>query len=357
MAYATPIDLDAKVQRSLEGTQFESRALENLSGAEVLVKHGETHMATKPEFPLTLLRCRIEAESLRCLSGWSSFGRPDPADAHSFIVRTPKLLHFDEENANQIQEYLPDGIDLKEYVLRYYSSPTPESLQPQCRQLGEALGRWLKGFVEWSAQQVDHRRLVAENTFAQDVKHMVNFSWLNDRIKDFPAVLDGVKDILEQVEQMAAAERQDDGNYQIIHGDFWTGNIILPNRPIQEGIKAPMFVIDWECTQLGLPSVDLGQMMAEMYALWLYKSITAGRWMMEGLIDAYGHVSQEFAFRTALQTGAHLLCITTTFPGWGTPEQVEEVARVGRDIILHAWKKDRSWFEKGDLACLFSPPS
>ncbi|KAF4441560.1 hypothetical protein FALBO_17319, partial [Fusarium albosuccineum] len=214
-------------------------------------------------------------------------------------------------------------------------------------------GRWLKGFVRWSAQQTKHRELVAWNGLAQDVRHMVNFAWLYDRIKDFPVILDDVKDILEQVEQMAAAERKDENKHQIIHGDFWTGNIVLPNAPIQEGTEVPLFVIDWECTQLSLPSVDFGQMIAEMYALWLYKSITAGLWMMEGFIVAYGSITPDFAFRAAIQTGTHLLCITTTFPGWGTAEQVEKVACIGRDIIVHAWKKDRSWFEKGELACLF----
>lgn len=76
MTSTASIDIDAKVQRSLEGTSFESSATEKLSGGsvnwiylaklstpldggttEVLVKHGETYMATKPEFPLTLLRC------------------------------------------------------------------------------------------------------------------------------------------------------------------------------------------------------------------------------------------------------------------------------------------------------------
>lgn len=117
--------------------------------------------------------------------------------------------------------------------------------------------------------------------------------------------------------------------------------------------NVPMFVIDWECTQLGHPCVDFGQMIAEMYALWLYKSMTAGLWMMKGFVKGYGPRSEEFAFRTAIQTGAHLLCITTTFPGWGTQKQVEFVAGIGRDIIVHAWQKDRSWFEGGDLACLF----
>ena len=135
----------------------------------------------------------------------------------------------------------------------------------------------------------------------------------------------------------------------------FSASIILPDAPIQDDMDIIMFVIDWELTQLGVPSVDFGQMIAEMYALWLYKGITAGLWMMKGLVKGYGGVADEFAFRTLIQTGAHLLCTTTTFPGWGTPEQVEEVARVGRNIIVNAWKQDRSWFEKSDLVCLFNP--
>lgn len=71
-----PIDVDDKVKQALRGTSFEAASLERLSGgsvnwayratlskplddgtSSVLVKHGETYMLSKPEFPLTLLRC------------------------------------------------------------------------------------------------------------------------------------------------------------------------------------------------------------------------------------------------------------------------------------------------------------
>ena len=52
---------------------------------------------------------------------------------------------------------------------------------------------------------------------------MINFSWLYESIKDFPDILEPVKDILSQVEKMAAAERKEVSKHQIIHGDFWTG--------------------------------------------------------------------------------------------------------------------------------------
>jgi hypothetical protein len=67
--------IDAKVQAQLEGTDFASSGVRKLAGgsvnyvyhaplrkalidgtADVLVKHGETHMARKPDFPLPMLR-------------------------------------------------------------------------------------------------------------------------------------------------------------------------------------------------------------------------------------------------------------------------------------------------------------
>ncbi|KAH7172956.1 hypothetical protein DER46DRAFT_657627 [Fusarium sp. MPI-SDFR-AT-0072] len=95
---------------------------------------------------------------------------------------------------------------------------------------------------------------------------------------------------------MAAEEKDNTEKLQVIHGDFWTGNIVLPNAAIKEGTEIPLSVVNWELTQFGLPSVDFGQMIAEMYALWLYKSIDSRLWMMEGFIKGYGDTSEEFAF-------------------------------------------------------------
>jgi len=107
-------------------------------------------------------------------------------------------------------------------------------------------------------------------------------------------------------------------------------------------------------SQIGVPNLDLGQMIAELYEMKLYKDITAGLWIVQGFVEGYGRVNDdEFAFRTAIQVGAHLVSFGTSVQGWGTPDQVEMVARTGRDIIIHAWRKDRKWFEGGDLACLF----
>lgn len=130
--------------------------------------------------------------------------------------------------------------------------------------------------------------------------------------------------------------------------------MLLPNAPIPPGEDVPVFVVDWEMSQLGTCSLDLGQMVAELYELWLYKSISAGLWIIEGFMAGYGTVSEESAFRTAMQVGAHLVCFGTSVPGWGTAEQNEMVAAKGRDLIMYAWGKDRKWFDDSDLSCLFA---
>ena len=67
--------IDEKVQKSLEGTEYASTSVKKLAGGsvnyvyrapllkslndgstEILVKHGESHMARKPDFPLPMIR-------------------------------------------------------------------------------------------------------------------------------------------------------------------------------------------------------------------------------------------------------------------------------------------------------------
>ncbi|OTA81773.1 hypothetical protein M434DRAFT_401239 [Hypoxylon sp. CO27-5] len=373
MASASREEITSKVLENLKGTPYEASSLEALSGGtanfiyratllkplqdgtkEVLIKHSEDYVANTPSFKLTLFRCHIEKECLKALSAFPIAREADESDPYNFAVRTPKFFHFDDANNTQVQEYLQNGLDLKTYALKTYAGSNSETTKHQCLQLGKALGRWLRGFHNWAAQQASLRTIVAGNKELQLLKHIINFTWLLDRIKQFPSILGDSEGVFQEIKNMAAAELNDESKLQVIHGDFWSGNILLPKDTIEEGAEVPMFVIDWETSQIGKPNLDLGQMIAELYELKLYKDILGGLWMVQGFVDGYGAVSEDFAFRTAIQVGAHLISFGTAVPGWGTPEQVENCARTGKEIIVHAWKRDRDWFEQGDLACLFS---
>ncbi|RYP15229.1 hypothetical protein DL765_005868 [Monosporascus sp. GIB2] len=355
-------DVATSVLKTLENTPFAPSSLKQLSGGtanyiyrvtlaaplqdgttEVLAKHGEDYVKDSPDFKLTLLRCRVEEECLKSLSDLAIIGDTDPGDEFSYTVKTPRFFYFDEGSNTQIQEYLAQGIDLKTYVLKTYPAHTHESSRPQCYQLGKALGRWLRNFHGWSARQPGLRQTVSKNKEMQQLKQMINFGWLLQRVEQYPGVLRHARPVFEEVRNMAASELDSEDELQIIHGDFWTGNILIPNVPIQPDGEIPVFVIDWEMAQLGVPSLDLGQMIAELYELWLYKSIDAGLWIIQGLTEAYGIASADFAFRIAIQVGTHLISFGTSVQGWGSPEQVEGVARTGRDLVVHAWEQDRAW--------------
>lgn len=116
----------------------------------------------------------------------------------------------------------------------------------------------------------------------------------------------------------------------------------------------PLFIVDWENAQLGVPCLDGGEMIGELYALYLCKKIDAGLWMIQGYAEGLGQWTESSAWRLTIQVGVHLLAFGTITPGMGTTVQIDDVAQMGRDIIVNAWRRNREWFDRGDLACLFT---
>jgi len=104
----------------------------------------------------------------------------------------------------------------------------------------------------------------------------------------------------------------------LIHGDFWTGNVLLPNAPLPPGNHPlKIYIIDWELSHLSSIAFDLGQMFAELFELKHFKDINAGVWLIESFMDGYGPVDVELAFRTAVHVGTHLICWGSRVVGWG----------------------------------------
>jgi hypothetical protein len=114
-----------------------------------------------------------------------------------------------------------------------------------------------------------------------------------------------------------------------------------------------VFIIDWEVASLGIRARDIGQMIAELYMLKLFKNIDAGTWLIEGYIDGYGAVDLHTAFRVAIHVGTHLIVIGGSVAGWGTAEEIERVMGFGKEMIVKAWQRDRVWFHGSALESLF----
>ncbi|KAK4123989.1 hypothetical protein N657DRAFT_645604 [Parathielavia appendiculata] len=366
MADPQPSKLSEQIFQELKSTEFACSSLKPLSGGtanfifkgtltnplpdgtkEVAVKHGEDFIASMPEWQIPTTRCRAEVECLRALGGL-------PATVGTYTVRAPKLYHFNPETNTQVQEYLPEALSLKDYALKHFS-PRDPSRKPLCFELGRNLGAWLRGFHRWASlpEQSAFREKMKANAPMQKIKHRANYATLVDTVANFPSILGDAKGIFQKIQEETAAEL-DRSDLQITHGDFWTGNALLPDWPLREGTETLVFIVDWEVCQFSLPPLDLGQMIAELYELSLFKGMDEGKWLIEGFTAGYGDVNAEFAFRTALHVGTHLIAWGTRVPGWGSETQVQQVVGVAKEIILRAWHKDRAWFEASDLACLFS---
>ncbi|TDZ74758.1 4-hydroxytryptamine kinase [Colletotrichum trifolii] len=311
---------------------------------DVLVKRGAPYMAKHPQNGLTTDRCRQWVAS----------------NATGFIIRTPKCLFYEAETKTQVHEYIPRVLDLRTYSLKLFRLQTTASLRPQCRELGKALAGYIARFhslgvipPEKGAESMGRSDIwsaVTRSDDMQKLKHMINYEWLLDRVDQFPEVLQDAREVFVQVKQRALDElERGSKNLTVIHGDFYPQNILLQAEPLSVGCLTPLYVVDWENAQLGLPAMDHGGMMGEMYVLWLCHGIEAGLWMMQGYAKGMATLPEETKWRVAVQIGVHILSFWT----FGREGPVGEFARQGRDIVANAWGKNRAWFETSELSCLF----
>ncbi|KAF5684433.1 cytoplasmic trna 2-thiolation 2 [Fusarium denticulatum] len=366
----TEQEIRSKVDQVLKGTPFAPSSLRKLSGGTanfmyhatlekpsdedkyqngVVIKQGEGYVALHPAFRIATSRCAIEYESLVHLAGLP------PTETPSYRISTPETYYFNQDSNTQVQEYLPEALSLKDYALKYYVAPTPPSLKEQCEQLGHGLGSWLRAFHGWSQEpkQAALRKTFAGNKEMQGLKNMINYQQLLQVVDRYPEILGDARDVFQGVSDLAAGELANESALYPIHGDFWTGNILLPDTPLAKGTYTPIRIVDWEMVQLGARPLDLGQAIAELWQLNLYKDIAAGEWLIQAFADGYGAVSDDFAYRTVIHVGVHLICFGSQTPGWGDAEQQKDVVRIGKEIIVRAWGRDRGYFVGHVLGGLF----
>ncbi|OGM39637.1 hypothetical protein ABOM_011645 [Aspergillus bombycis] len=323
----------------------------------VVIKHTEDYIASNREFKLSAERCLIEKSILTSLNNLpSSKITNDDDTASQFTAKTPHIYSFNPLTNTQVMEDLPDSVDLKSFFV----SPSSARSVPHewAVSLGRALGHWLSSFHSWAKEsaQTDVTLELEQNHFFQDLKFSINYDSLVNMVSKYPEILEGSRGVFEKVRDMARSElgRKDGEGFGVIHGDFWSGNIILPKTSLDTKCSnTPLFIIDWELAQCGTRALDLGQMIAELYELKHYKDVDAGVWIIQGITEGYPALSEEMAFRTLIHVGTHLIFFGSTVPGWGTDEQIADVVRLGKDLIVKAWEKDKSWFKGTVWECLF----
>lgn len=172
---------------------------------------------------------------MECLKASEALhSKADARDSPNFIIRTPKVYLYDDESKTMVQEYLPNGVNLKDYALKHFASSTAESLRSQCHQLGKSLAEYISEFhrraeaetTAWresgvSKQEPELHRVVKNAKDMQSLKHLINNDWLIQRTEQFPDILGEARPVFEKVKKMALDELKED--LTPIHGDYWTG--------------------------------------------------------------------------------------------------------------------------------------
>lgn len=169
----------------------------------------------------------IESQALSILA---NLPPSDTTNNEWCTVRTPKMYFFSPKTNTQVQEYLPSGIDLKTYALKYFEPHTSPAKRGQCLGLGRGLGQWLKQFHEWAATSEEFRVNAEGNEKLQRLKHSTYYDYLIQMVAKFPAILGEARRVFEEVKTMSEKELGDGERLQAVHGDFWTGKYVRLGR-------------------------------------------------------------------------------------------------------------------------------
>jgi hypothetical protein len=98
-------------------------------------------------------------------------------------------------------------------------------------------------------------------------------------------------------------------------------------------------------------------MIGDLYERKHFTGADSALYIIQGFVAGYGFLTEDEAFRIAIHAGQHLICWyirrDPKAPFTQPTEQIESAIRVGTEFIVHGWEKDREWFERSDLSCLF----
>ncbi|KAH8130402.1 hypothetical protein FP744_10009295 [Trichoderma asperellum] len=331
----------------------------------LVVKRSTDYVATNRDFPLDITRCIFEESMVLALDG---IGYAITTPSGPSVVTAPRLYMFNPDTYTQVHEDFLGATDLTTTL----QSTNVDQILPESngRSIGYALGSWLRFFHNWTSEpaQTALRERVGPNKSMRQLKCLITYDSFIEILERHPETIEGYKETLEAVKSTMKYEferppTEGDEIRGLIHGDFWAGNVLLPDsswNDAQQSTQEPhkLIIIDWENAQFGHRAVDIGGILADLYERKHFKNIDASIPIMQGFIRGYGPMSEELAFSVAIHAGVHLICWyyrrnrndPLPFP----LPKVLDALTLGRDFILKGWAKDKKWFEDSVLAPLFS---
>ncbi|GKZ33665.1 hypothetical protein AbraIFM66950_003694 [Aspergillus brasiliensis] len=357
--------ISAKVLSALETTPYACTDLIPLSGGyvnfvyrgtlvsplattppttRVIVKHAEPYVAANSDWKSSVTRSHYEALMLKAMKVLP------PAKDLDVTTTSPILYKYYAASHTAILSDLPRSSQLQVYL------STPELDTKEVFSVGVSLGRWMRKFHEWGAMpdQASLRREIKGNREMAEMRYNITYGSLKESIARYPAIFGSSAHVFKRLEQRLDTELVGTED-QLIHGDFGCRNVLISEESHSAGFHSlSLSIIDWEVSQLGSVAIDLGQMLAELYLLTHFQSVTVASGMILPFMVGYGSLKDEMAFRVALEFGMHLVLWPCRGSSIRDDLLVENCVCLGKDMIVHAEEKDKLWFRGGVLDSIFN---
>src|SRR5690606_3804852 len=170
--------------------------------------------------------------------------------------------------------------------------------------IGSALGRFaaevhLLGRLTDNAAAAKLRLDLGESLKAKEISFTVFYDWLEktaNEVQIGTLSADEMKELIQKAKKLMREEMfEKRDSWTVVHGDFWTGNILIPQTLVSSsGLNNPskivekkIHVVDWELCKLAPPHFDLGQMIAEMYLPFHFYANQASLSMIDAFFFSY----------------------------------------------------------------------
>jgi hypothetical protein len=147
------------------------------------------------------------------------------------VIKAPHLLPYDQDANTQILEDFTDTTGFKAML---FSSNSAILIPPSSREdVGRHLGSWLRHFHSWTSapEQAALRALIPQDDPMRKLKRSYTYDCFLEILKNFPEILDGHQKTLENIREVMVKEfekppTEEEPNWGIIHGDFWSGKYV-----------------------------------------------------------------------------------------------------------------------------------
>ncbi|KAL1604998.1 hypothetical protein SLS60_004541 [Paraconiothyrium brasiliense] len=265
----------------------------------VIIKYAAPFASCHTEFLVDAGRVKYEALMLEVLQRFASSKR-------EITIKTPKLYHYNEGERVLAIQYVPDTGPLHKSLDRLS--------EEQAERIGHALGTWLAAFHVWmdTPEQSGLTEQLKQNEEEVELKWKLTWGQGTEVLETLGDVVDEEDRRVWDAARLAA--REDLGKEEgkgLVHGDFWAGNILVPNTLAAEaGIEElQLHIIDFEFSHFTSRATDLGQFLGDLCEKYYISASPPASILrlIAGFLTGYGPVSEELKWRTAIYVGVHVV--------------------------------------------------